>query len=351
MNEENTAQQGQEHIAKMSDPAPPGSGSGGVAVKTAPAEGGNIDVNDAQVFAEQTAEAERRFAQQQEQDRKLLAALDEVLEKRSRQMESESPKRPGGKAKRAAAAVAGKGAGFVSLGIILVFMGIVMMTTLCSQNPNYTVPLKLSPICAILIGAEILITYVVTRGRPRVNIPCLVISALLVTGCCLLCAKLGGDYREETVEYNNRTVAGEIYDKSYKQLKSVADIIDVDVNVNLNPNGSVRLNGLEALTSSDIVDIGVEFGGVYESPKLFAADCRKVIEAYRVMGITITNFHFKNESRLRSYTLDVEGKYAQDLSGTRLEALVNYVYVDDYDYIEDLPDYTETSGTTSNAAN
>lgn len=341
MNEDNISEQENELTAQTADPAPPNlDRGGGTVVKSPPAEGAADDFD-----AQKLAEAERQIAQQQEQDRKLLAALDEVLEKRSRQMDTARVKRPGEKRKLGAAAVAGKGVGFVSLGLILVFMGIVMMTTLFSQNPNYTMPLKLSPICAIIIGAEILITYVLTRGRPRVNILCLLISVLFVAGCCILCSKLGGDYREETVEYNNRTVAGEIYDRSYDKLKSIADIMNVEVNVNLNPDGSGKLNGVDALSSSDIVNIAVEFGGVYEAPKAFAADCRKVIDAYRIMGINITDFHFKNESRLRSYTLDVEGKYAQDLSDSRLEALVNYVYIDDYDYIEDLPDYTENSGT------
>lgn len=293
------------------------------------------------------AEIEKQIAEQQEQDQKLLAALDEVLEKRSRQIAGEQQKRPRTRSERAVVTVSKKGVGFVSLGLILVFMGIVMIVTLSASTPNYTIPLKLSPVCAILIGAEILITQILTRGKPRINIPSLVISVLLVTGCCVLCAKLGGDYREETVEYNNRTAAGEIYDRSYKKLKDLADIISVKVDVNLNPGGDGMLNGIDALSASDVVNVTVEFGGVYNTPKNFAADCKKIIEGYRLMGINITNFHFINESKLRSYALDVEGKYAQDLNESRLEEMVNYVYVDDYDYIEDLDDYVEAPDTSS----
>lgn len=296
--------------------------------------------------ADQTAEIEKKIAEQQEQDQKLLAALDEVLEKRSWQIEGEQHRRPGSRQKRAAATVSRKGVGFVSLGLILIFMGIVMIATLSASTPNYTIPLKLSPVCAILIGAELLITQILTHGKPRVNIPSLVISVLLVTGCCILCAKLGGDYREETVEYNNRTAAGEIYDRSYVKLKDLADITSVKVDVNLNPDGNGKLKGIEALSAVDIVDVSVEFGGVYNSPKNFAADCKKVIDCYRIMGINITNFHFANESKLRSYTLDVEGKYAQDFTEERLEEKVNYVYVEDYDYIEDLEDYVEAPETS-----
>ena len=361
MNEENISEQ--EKLSQIAEPLPePDDGEmrqGGAVVQTeqienetAAADGIDLpNIDDAHVFAEQAAEAEKRFAQQQEQDQKLLEALDEVLDKRSRQIEKERSKRPGTKSERAASAVARKGVGFVSLGLILVFMGVVMIATLSARTPNYTVPLKLSPVCAIMIGAEMLITQVVTHGKPRVNIPCLVISVLIVTGCCILCTKLGGDYREETVEYNNRTVAGEIYDRSYAQFKDMADIMAVDVSVNLNPNGDGKLNGVDALSSSDIVDISVEFGGVYNSPRNFALDCKKIIDGYRRMGINITNFHFKNESHLRSYTLDVEGKYAQDLNENRLEELVNYVYIDDYDYIEDLEDYVETSNAESDTEN
>lgn len=323
---------------------------GGVAVKTdlpQETEGARASEVSVGMAANKTAEIEKQIAEQAEQDQRLLAALDEVLEKRSRAAEGDELKRPRSRVERAAAAVSKRGVGFVSLGLILVFMGVVMIATLSAATPNYSIPLKLSPVCAILIGAEILITQAVTRGRSRVSILSLVISVLFVAGCCIICAKLGGNYREEVVEYNNRTIAGEIYDRSYAKLKDLADVTSVKVNVSLNPDGKGKVKGLEALSSSDIVDISVVFGGVYNTPKDFAADCKKVIDCYHAMGIHITDFHFLNKSKLRSYTLDVEGAFEQDFSESRLEETVNYVYVDDYDYIEDLEDYVETSGTTS----
>lgn len=295
----------------------------------------NIDI--------QPEDIEKQIAEQQKQDEKLLAALDEVLERRSKQVEAQKPKSPQTRSKHATKAVARKGVGFVSLGIILIFMGILMIVTLTSSNPNYTIPLKLSPICAILIGAELLAAQIFTRGRPRISIVSLVISVAVVTGCCIICANLGGDYEEETVEYNNRMVAGEIYDRSYAELKDIADISSVKVDVSLNPKGAVIKNGTDALSAGDIVNITVDLGGVYNSPKDFAADCKKVIECYRTMGLSITDFHFKNESKLRSYTLDVEGKFVQDHDIGRLEEQVNYIYVDDFDYIEDLNDYVEST--------
>lgn len=291
----------------------------------------------------EAAELEKRIAEQEAQDQKLLAALDEVLEKRSRQMSADDIKRPVSRSERTAAALQKRGVGFVSLGLILVFMGIVMINVLSAATPNYTLPLKLSPVCAILIGAEILISQVLTRGRSRVSIPSLVIAVLFVAGCCILCAKLGGDYQEEVFEYNNRTVAAEIYDRSYMQLKDLADVTSVKVDVSLNPDGNGKVKGVEALSSSDVVEVSVEFGGIYNTPKNFAEDCKKVIDSYHTMGIHITDFHFMNKSKLRSFTLDVEGKYAQDFSESRLEEMVNYIYVDDYDYIEDLEDYVEST--------
>lgn len=294
-------------------------------------------------WADDETDIKKQIAEQAEQDQKLLAALDEVLRNRERRLAGDELKRPRTRSERAVAAVQRKGVGFVSLGLILVFMGIVMIATLSAATPNYTVPLKLSPICAVLIGMEILITQVLTRGKLRVSIPSLAIAVIFVAGCCIICSKLGGDYQEEVFEYNNRTIAGEIYDRSYVQLKDLADITSVNVDVSLNPDGKGKLRGVEALSSSDIVDVSVEFGGVYDTPKNFAEDCKKVIECYRTMRIHITDFHFVNKSRLRSYSLDVEGQYAQDLSESRLEESVNYVYVDDYDYIEDLEDYVEAT--------
>lgn len=342
MNEDNITAQDQAAEPPAASESVP---QGGAAVRTEAPAADKPAVDD---YAERAAETEKQIAMQQEQDQKLLAALDEVLEKRSRQMTREQQKRPPTRSERAAAAVARKGVGFVSLGLILVFMGIVMIVTLFSKAPNYTLPLKLSPICAIMMGAEILVTHAVSRGKMRVSVPSLLASVALVVGCCVLCAKLGGDYKEETVEYNNRTIAGEIYDQSYDKLKGIADITAVKVSVNLNPDGTGKLKGVEALSAGDIVNIDVELGGIFNSPKNFAADCKRIIDSYHVMGINVTDFHFKNRSKLRSYTLDVEGKYAQDLDESRLEEMVNYVYIDDYDYIEDLEDYTESEPTSSN---
>ena len=299
-------------------------------------------VDDVPDFARKAAQTEKEIAMQLEQDERLLKALDEVLEKRSRQAAAaaaEQQKRPMSKSERTAAAFKKKGVGFVSLGMILIFMGIVMITALSSSTPNYTLPVKLSPVCAILIGVEILITSLATHGRFRINIVSILVSILLVTVCCIVSLKLGGDYKEEVVEYNNRTIAGEIYDRSYEKLKDLADIKKVEVSVNLNPDGTGKQKGIEALSAGDIVNVDVELGGIFNSPRNFTADCKRIIEEYRNMGINITNFRFKNKSKLRSYSLDIEGKFAQDFDESRLLELVNYVYIEDFNYIEDLEDY------------
>lgn len=315
---------------------------GGAVVETEapelPLDSGPQTADGGQDYARQTAQTEKEIALQLEQDEKLLRALDEVLERRSGQAQQ---KRPLSKSERAAAAVKRKGAGFISLGLILIFMGFVMIKVLSSATPNYTIVMRLSPICAILIGAEILITSIVTRGRFRVNVASLLGSVLVVTLCCVLSLKLGGDYKEEVVEYNNRTIAGEIYDRSYEKLNGLADINTVKINVNLNPDGTGKQKGIEALSAGDIVNVDVELGGIFNSPRNFAADCKRIIDCYHEMGINITSFSFKNKSKLRSYTLEVDGKFAQDFDEIRLLEMVNYVYIEDYDYIEDLEDYVE----------
>lgn len=346
LNEENITQQdgiSEDHEKSENEQAIP---QGGAVVETGSppefsAEQALQSFDSAPDYAAQAAQTEKELALQLEQDEKLLRALDEVLEKRSRQAEVGQQKRPRSRSERASEAIKKKGVGFISLGLILIFLGFVMFTTLSSSAPNYTLLLKLSPVCAILIGAEILITSIVTRGRFRVNVISLLISILLVVLCCILCMKLGGEYKEEVVEYNNRTIAGEIYDRSYEKLKGVADITKVEVNVNLNPDGTGKKKGIEALSAGDIVNVNVELGGIFNSPKNFASDCKRIIDSYREMGINVTGFSFKNKSKLRSYTLEVDGQFAQDLDVNRLLEMVNYVYIEDFNYIEDLEDYVE----------
>lgn len=317
---------------------------GGAVVETKTPDNSAPDISkqqSAEDFLLKSAQTEKEIALQRAQDEKLLKALDEVLEKRSRQAEETGKKRPRSKSERAADSIKRKGVGFISLGLILIFLGLVMLFTLTSSAPNYTLLLQISPVCAVIIGAEILITVIVTRGRFRVNVVSLLVSILLVVVCCLLCMKLGGEYKEEVVEYNNRTIAGQIYDKSYEKLKNVADINKLEVDVNLNPDGTGKTKGIEALSTGDIVTVDVEIGGIFNSPRSFATDCKSIVDSYREMGINITKFSFKNKSKLRGYTLEVDGKFAQDFDVNRLVDMVNYVYIEDFNYIEDLEDYVE----------
>lgn len=275
-----------------------------------------------------------------ERETKLLAALDEVLEKRSGKYEA-PPVAPEPKVQKIAKGIAKKGVGFVSLGLILIFLGIVMICCLFSKTPDYMLPLKLSPICAILIGVEILCNHMITRGHFKINYLSIIISVLLVAGCCILTVSLGNNANKSREEYTNRSIAAEIYDLSYKELRHIADIEELTVEVDMNPDATRVIKGPESLSTEDNVNIKVKFGGVIQTPKEFAANCKKIIDSYRFMGINVTNFYFENESQLHSYKLNVEGKYAQDYSESRLMEKVSHIYLDDMNYFEDLKDYVE----------
>ncbi len=278
----------------------------------------------------------------EEQDKKLLAALDEALERRSVKVDV----KPQPKVGKIAKGVAKKGVGFVSLAFTLILMGIVMIVCLFSPAHDFSLPLKLSPLCAVFIGLEILANHMLTHGHFRINIPSMAISALLVAGCCIMCVSLGNNMDEKKEEYNNRSVSAEIYDMSYRELRHVADIASLEVEVDLDPYGSGAKNGLEALSSDDIVNINVRFAGVIKTPREFASNCKKIIDGYRIMGISVTNFHFVNESALHSFKLDVEGRFAQDFSESRLLENVVHIYLDNMQYIEDLEDIEyENSGS------
>lgn len=295
------------------------------------------NTDEARAYVEQTAAADKKQAEMEEQDKKLLAALDEVLEKRSRRMREEQ-KESVPRVRQLAKSAVKKGVGFISLGLILMFLGIVMVCCLFSPAPNFLLPLKLSPICAVLIGVEILFSQVMTRGNFKINIPSVLISALLVVGCCVMCVSLNNSYKEEKEEYNNRSIAAEIYDRSYKELRYVADIASLEIEVDLNPDGSGRYKGIEALSTDDYVNIKLKFAGSFNSPRAFAVDCKKIIDGYRIMGINVTNFFFENSSARHSFSLSVEGRFLQDYTESRLEELVNYIYIEDYDFLGDLND-------------
>lgn len=278
----------------------------------------------------------------EDRESKLLAALDEVLEKRSRQLEQPAVA-PTPKVQKIAKDIAKKGVGFVSLGLILIFLGIVMICCLFSKTPDYMLPLKLSPVCAIIIGVEILCNHMIKRGHFRINFPSIIISTLLVVGCCVMSILLGNAANKRREEYTNRSIGAEIYDLSYQELRHTVDIESLEVEVDMNPDATRVIDGPKSLSTEDIVNIKVKFAGVINTPREFAANSKKVIDGYRFMGIYVTNFYFENESALHSYKLSVEGKYAQDYSESRLMEKVSHIYLDNMNYIEDLKDYEFSS--------
>lgn len=307
-------------------------GYGGVAVDDNPQ-----NTEEARANAEQQAALTARQISLEEQDKKLLDALDEVLEKRSQR----ERKRPQTRSERITAGIVNKGVGIVSLGLILIFLGVVMIVTLFSKEPDYFLPLKLSPVAAILVGIEILFNQMIARGRFKINIPSIVISGALTVGCCAAGVLMNASYKQDTIEYNSRTIAAEIYDRTYKELRNCADLKSVEAIVDLNPEGTAITKGLDALSAGDKIVINIEFGGGFADPRAFASDCKKIIEGYRIMGINVTDFHFFNETAFNTYSLDVIGKYVQDYSDTRLTEMVNHIYIEDYSYLEDLPDLEE----------
>ena len=292
-------------------------------------------------FEQQAAAAERTRAEMEQRDREFLAALDQVLEKQKiRDVPARTPPPP--PRNNIAVGLVKKGVGMISLALILIFMGVVMLVCLFSHSPDYLLPLKLSPIAAVLIGLELLVGYLTSGKHFRVHIPSLVISAVLVVSCCIMAAAMNKSYSATKTDHNNRSVAADIYDSSYKELRYVSDISVLKVEVDLNPDGVGNEKGLEALSADDIVNIYIEFGGTFNSPDSFAAECKKIIDSYKILGIPVTNFYFVNEGRLNSFRLEAEGKFIQDYSENKLTELVRYVYIENYDYLSDLEDYEPT---------
>lgn len=242
-----------------------------------------------------------------------------------------------------------KGVGVVSLGLILIFMGIVLLCCLFSSEPDYLLPLKLSPACAVLVGLELLLHYLTSGARFRVHIPCLCISAALVVGCCIMATALDKSYRESKEEYTNRTISAQLYDTSYQNLQYITDIERLTIEADINPGGDTAKNGIKGLSTDDYISISAVLRGGFSSPLDFAEECKKIINCYVVLEIPITEYHFTYESRLARFYLDVEGKFMQDLTAEELGTKVSYVYVEDYDYIEDLEDFVDPDESTETA--
>lgn len=303
---------------------------------------------------EASKNAERDYAKSKQekgitaQDKKLLAALDEVLEKHSARTRASAKSVERSGIKLLAKKVSGSGVGLFSLSLILIFLGITLLYCLFSPKHNFFLVLKLSPICLVLVGLEVFLYQVFARGKIKINLPSIVISAFVMISCCVLSLVFNDRFNESNNEYNNRSIAAEIYDLSYDRLKDQANIAKLEVKVDLNPAGSGEIEGISSLSTDDYVDITVNLSGIIDNPRDFAEICKNIIDSYKDMGINVTNFYFINESTLHSYNLKVEGKFAQDSSCEELEKIVNHIYIQDMGYLDDLKDITDDTESNLN---
>ncbi|MBQ8195317.1 MAG: hypothetical protein IJZ47_08105 [Oscillospiraceae bacterium] len=280
-------------------------------------------------------------------DRDILAALDQMLERHH----APPPKPPEeSPIEKFAVGVVRKGAGILSLAITLIFMGIVVICCFFADAPDYLLPMKLAPVSAVLLGLELFIYHIASGRRFRIHIPAIIITALIIAGCCTMAVVMNDSYTETKTEYNNRTIAAQIYESGYHELRHAAEIKEIEVQVDLNPDGAARIEGIESLSADDTVILTVTFSGAYNGPAAFAAECKTVIDAYRFLGIPVTGFHFISDSKFSSFRLDVNGQFMQDYSESDLIDEIAYVYVEDYDYIDDLEDFVgETTETAETA--
>lgn len=291
-------------------------------------------------------QAEAAQEEMTRRDREILSALDEVLRRNTAEPEHrQHVKKRSFNLGRYIVKSTQKGAGMVTLALTLIFLGIVTLCVLVSGGGDYMLIARLSPAAAVFLGLELLLGWVLPGKRLRVNIPFTLITAAIVAGSCILAASLDRSYNEIREERIGRIAAEDIYEKSYSALRHAADIFTLTVNVQASPEN----DGSGALTQGDRVDIAVVFDGSYKNPREFAEECRRVMDAYDTMGIPVMNYRFSSETRLTSFSLDVEGLFQQDRSVTELEELVNYFYFEDFDYIQDMGDISAEASAEASA--
>lgn len=271
-------------------------------------------------------------------DREILAALDEVLRKNSSEPERKPRrKKPRPDIGRFVISTTEKGAGLMTLALTLIFLGIVTLCVLVSGSGDYMLIAELSPAAAVFMGLELILGWFLPKKKLRVNIPCVAATAVIVAGGCILAASLNRSYTEIREERSGRLAADDIYERSYTALHHAADISTLSVEVDASPEN----DGSGELAQGDRVNITIVFDGSYNTPQEFAQECRSVIDAYDSLGIPVMDYHFSAETRQTTFRLDVEGLFQQDKNASELAELVNYYYIEDFDYIPDIEDITE----------
>lgn len=295
-------------------------------------------INEAIPAADYMEQAELAQEEMTRRDREILAVLDEVLRKNTNETKQERKhSKHNFDLGRILTCTTEKGAGMLAFALSLVFLGITVMCVMISGSGDYMLIAKLSPVAAVFLGLEIILGWFMPGKKLRVNLPCVVLILLVVVGCCVLAASLNRSYTEIREERSGIIAADEIYEKSYTTLRHSADILTLSVEVIPSPEN----DGTGMLADGDKVNITAEFDGSYNDPEEFAQECRNVMDVYDALDISVMNYYFSAETRLKNFRLNVEGLFQQDKNTAELSDMVDYFYIEDYDYISDIEDVIE----------
>ncbi len=239
--------------------------------------------------------------------------------------------------------------GTVTLGIVLIVVGVLLIWALFDPNFSIGTIAKFSPVILILVGAEMIIGYFCSGGnKVKYDFLSMLVCFLLIFGGLVgsivpnvVRAGLGWNQMEERIH-------NEVEDAIYEGTK---DLQTID-SIYLDLYGTSIWNGdyTRFPTYQEIMDdqnyrvyLHVNLRGDYESGTALAQDAKEIVDRVRGLNIPLENVTFNYDGEQYSGNLELDGWYNLDLTAEEMAAKVRFEPVE----IEESDTYDESNAEES----
>ncbi|MFA9380269.1 MAG: hypothetical protein ACERKO_04330 [Acetanaerobacterium sp.] len=232
--------------------------------------------------------------------------------------------------------------GTFTMGLSLVAAGSAAIYSLLNPSFDILTLLKFTPVILIFLGLEVLL-FAIIGGSARLKYDFLsMLVCLTLIGCAVgisILPYVSTNWGPQRY-YDESRIRGDIYNLCYAKLGNSSGIQTVDVSVDLRTITDEDVT-VATLTAADHVWANVHLSGPFPSALAFAQHCRMVMDRLASTNISFDSISFRTEGEVL-YTLNLDGRYEQEMTASQLEPLV---------YVEGMNDETYSALDEETASN
>lgn len=237
--------------------------------------------------------------------------------------------------------------GTVTLGVVLVIIGLTLIGALFNPDWDFTFVLKLSPLVLVCLGIEILCAYFYHKGE---GIRYDFFSGFMCFVLVFLCLGAAvawpfyGIYGPARY-HDEKIIQQQVEDLCYDALKDNGNIAQMSVQVDLEEALPEGEEGYTSLDAADHVGLSFTLQGRYETKEEFAQAARQVLDSMASLDLPLEYIHFYGNGEKQDFALYIADKFQRNMAAENLgqQVEVNEHIEPEEQQYTDLREYEENT--------